>query len=303
MLQAVQQYFRELSEAIGDSWNRFWFTPSSDGRLICLRQIVASFAFVWLLSFTAELTAMFGENGWVSSGAVHRISTDGDLASPTPGFSHLFLLQSPTWLWIWHAVGLAIVGCSVVGVASRYTTPLSLFVVLSYVHRAPMMTTTFETVLCFLLMYVSLGVNSMSFLPWRKSGFRETRHWVTNVALRLIQVHLCAIYLLIAASKIGTSVWWSGDATWYLLTDAQHRLVELEVITGNTYLFNAITHGWLGFELLFPVLVWVRPLRPLVLMLSVVLWVFAAVVTGQVGYCLLMAAASIAFISPQRIGD
>ena len=302
MLRSVQQYLNELFETIGGAWNEFWFTPSHDGRLICLRQLVACFAFVWLLAFTSELTSMFGADGWVSADATHRVATDGDLTNTTPGFSHLFLSQNPTWIWGCHVLGLAIVGAAVVGFASRYTTPLSLIVVLSYVHRASMMATTFETVLCFLLLYVSLGVNSMSFLQWRTSGFVETRTWLTNVALRLIQVHVCAIYVLIAASKLGSSVWWSGDAVWYLLTDSQHRMLRLDVITGNTYLYNAITHGWLAFELLFPVLVWVRPLRPLVLVVSTLLWLFAAVATGQVGYCLLMATANIAFLASRRTG-
>lgn len=294
MIASIGNYFAELTKTFGDGWNRFWFTPTDGRNLIWLRRLVGAFTLVWLASFSFELVDMLGEQGWISTDLVHQATTDGDLNAAAPGFSHLFFTKSNALLWFSHVVCFAIVGSMTIGFALRITTPLSLGVVLSYVHRAPMVTTAFETVLCMLLLYLSL--------LWRETRVQSLRNevaqrsWLNSVVMRLIQLHLCGFYLLIATSKLGTPDWWSGSATWYLLTDAQHRLKNLEFISNSNHFMDAIAHGWVAFELLLPVLIWIRAFRPLLIGVAVVVWCLAAVATGQVGYCLLMAVAHLAFV-------
>lgn len=295
MLRAVVEYWGELVESGGRSWNQFWFTPRSAIPLIWLRQLVGLFALVWLASFSTNLEGMFGETGWISRQVVHEATTGGMLDEPATGFSYLFLIHSRTLLWIAHILSLCVLGLMVFGVALRITTPLSLFVVLSYVHRAPMVTTAFETVMCTLLLYVCLGPSD-SILSLNRRGPDRAVSWLANLAIRLIQAHLCGFYLLIATSKLGTAVWRGGDATWYLATDVQHRLLDLSGLTSSTYLMNAITHSWLLFELLFPVLIWIGKFRPLLVAASTFIWIWTAMATGQVGYSLLMICANAAFL-------
>lgn len=300
MIVAVRQYFETLIESAGNGWNLFWYRPTDGTQLVWLRQIVGVFAFLWLFSFSFELTEMFGENGWVSPQVIHQATTDGDLAKSAPGFSHMFWVTSATGLWICHSTGLVILGALVIGYRPRVTTPLSLLVVLSYIHRAPVIVSTFETVLSMLLLYLCLAPDRRLSLASLRS-FRELQpskcnsSWLSNVCGRLIQVHMCALYLVIATSKLGTPDWWSGLAPATLLLDEHRRLINLETWTNNGYLMDALAHAWVAFELSFPVLVWNRTLRPLFLGIATVVWVFTAMVTGQVGYCLLMAVANLAF--------
>lgn len=298
MLALARNYVTELTETIAVGWNRFWYTPTTGRSLIWLRQLTGAFAFLWLASFSFDLISMFGEHGWISTDVVHQATTDGDLNSTAPGFSHLFLAKSSVLLWITHAVCLAIVAAMVAGFALHITTPLTLLIVLSYIHRAPMITTAFETVLCMLLLYLSLLCTNTSVRSKQVSD--RDASWLNNLVARLIQLHLCGFYLLIATSKLGTPDWWSGSATWYLLTDSQHRLANLEFITDSNHIMDFIAHGWVAFELLFPVLIWLRTLRPLVIAMAIAVWIAAAILTGQVGYCLLMAVAHLAFVSRTR---
>lgn len=298
MLSACRTYPKELIAAIGLAWNQFWFTSRRSAHLILLQHIVGIFAFVWLASYSSELVSMFGQHGWVSRQAVAQMMTDGNSSQFVPGFSHLFLIESAPLLWTSHAIALAVVGLFAIGVASRVTAPLTLLVVLSYVHRAPMMTTPFETILCALLLYLSICPRG-SWFSLRQGS--DESSWMANVVTRLIQIHLCEFYVLIAASKLSTPAWWTGDAVQHLMTDSQHCLADFSSLTSNMYLMNAMTHAWLVFELLFPVLIWIRQLRPLMILLSSLIWLFAAVVSGQVGFCLLMLAANVVFISPDRL--
>lgn len=283
-------------EAIGRGWNHFWYEPHDGACLVWLRQITAAFALWWLVSFTPHLQSMFGANGWVSLEIVHATTTDGNLNKVAPGFSPLFYVPS-TGLWICHFVALAIVAALTLGFKPRVTTPLSLLVVLSYIHRAPLLCGCFETVLCMLLLYLCFAPQQNAWSLWRSRSKTLSPSWLSNVSVRLIQVHVCAFYLLIATSKLGTPVWWSGMATWHLLLDANHRLINLESFAGNDNLMDMISHSWIAFELLFPVLIWVRLLRPLLLVVATILWLVTALITGQIGYCLLMAFANLAFVN------
>ena len=290
MIRAIQNYGNELVDVVGSEWNRFWFTPLQANHLWWLRRVVLVITLLWLLSFSGQLSLVFGNQGWLTLEVVHQTTTDGDLSRTATGFSHLFVGNSPIFLWATHAVAIAVVVAAVAGFHAWLTTPLSLLVVLSYIHRSPMLTTPFETVLCMLLLYLSIG-------PFN-NRHSNTKSWTANLSTRLIQIHLCGLYLLIATSKLGTIVWWTGDASWYLMTDYQHRLIDLSAMTQSTYAMNAITHAWLLFELLFPVLIWVKTLRPLVIFIACTVWAFAALITGQVGYCVLMTIANLAFVDP-----
>ena len=288
---SVQGYLSELTQWIGESWNDFWFTARSATVLLWLQRAVAVLVLLWLISFTFELPAMFGADGWVSRDVVRLIATDGDTSRTAFSFSHLFLVESTWLLYLTHALAIAIVGLAAANVRPRVTVPLTLLVVLTYVHRAPMMTTGFETLACMLLLYLAFG----TFAP------ADRESWVANVAARLIHVHLCGIYLLMATSKLGTAIWWNGDAAWYLFTDTQHRLANLDALSRSTYLLNAVTHAWLLFELLFPVLIWIRKLRPLLLSLSIPYAFLFGISTGQVGLAALLLVANIAFTDVQPI--
>lgn len=301
MIVAVRLYFEELLDKAGTGWNQFWYRPATGWQLVWLRQIVALFAFIWLISFSAELTEMFGSDGWVSTQTIHQTTTGGDLAKSAPGFSHMFLVSSSVGLWVCHVIGLLILGCAVLGYAPRWTTPMSLLVVLSYIHRSTVLVGPFEAVLCMLLLYLCLAPRQRLSLGSLRSPRQLTPEqiepsWTSRISARLIQLHLCAFYLLIATSKLGTIAWWSGMAPVAILLDEHRRLINLESLADSDYLMDAVAHAWVAFELSFPILVWIRLLRPLLLGIAAVVWVLTAFVTGQVGYCLLMAIASLAFL-------
>ena len=160
-----------------------------------------------------------------------------------------------------------------------------------------MVTNQFEAILCMLFLYLSVGSLCVDFRD------RNALSWTSNVVTRLIQVHLCGFYVLIATSKLGSPVWWTGEAAWYLITDVQHRLVDLAVLTNSPFLMNGITHLWLLTELLFPVLIWNRHTRPLMLLLVTISWIWTAFLTGLVAYSLLMFAANLVFVTRDAAGD
>jgi hypothetical protein len=115
-----------------------------------------------------------------------------------------------------------------------------------------------------------------------------------------MQIHLSAIYFLMAIAKLKSPVWWSGTAVWGLLAKPESRLIDLSWLADPrwVYLLNAWTLAIVLFELAFALLIWIKIARPLVLTLAIPLWISTALLTGMTSWALIMLVANLAFASP-----
>jgi hypothetical protein len=276
-------------------------------------------------TLTPDLVRFFGIGGLVPVDVVRALRSPGP---NTPGFpstavSLLEMVISPGELYTVHAIALAVAVLYTVGFYSRTTGILTLIVVLTYIHRGPMLTTQMEHILSMLLLYVSWSPcgEFLSIDAWRRRrgplaaatlAERQAMASVTaNVALRLIQVHLTVIYLMMALAKIndGAAVeggtyhaWWDGEAVWWLAAKPGAPLVDLTGILGQ---FPVLTNFWtlaiVVFELAFVVFVWVPATRLLMLAIAVPMWLSLAVLTGLMPFCLMMLIANLAFFRPETL--
>jgi hypothetical protein len=126
---------------------------------------------------------------------------------------------------------------------------------------------------------------------------------MANISTRLIQVHLSALYLMTGLSKLGSEVWWNGEAGWWLIAQTQTRLVDLSSLREQTFAINALTHGLVLFDLLYGVFIWHRLARPLLIGASVFVWTITAVLTGLVGFACIMIAANLAFVRSDLVAE
>jgi len=320
-------YWQELTHAFGTGWNRFWFTPRDPRAACLLRILVGVVALYYVLSFTTDLVRWFGPNGLLPSDVVARLTTDPQAvnSSVIDRWSYFDLATQPNELLGLHIAGIVVLSLFTLGVFSRVTSVLSALVVLSYVHRAPMITGQFEPVLTMLLIYLCLAPTGacLSLDAWwrgrsasndngkiGKSANAAVPSIMANVAIRLIQVHLAAFYLVIGLTMLGGTLgaeydptWWRGEGMWWLIAKSESRLVDLTFLHGTTptYLVNLWTHAVVALNLACGILIWNRLARPLLLVLAFLSWMALAVVTGLLSYCLIMVVAGLAFVSPERI--
>ena len=117
---------------------------------MCSSDLTGALAFLYVLSFT-DLTTWFGAQGILSEETVRLLRPE------SYRWSYLFRLGESTELWLIHAVGLVILATFTCGLFTRVTSVLSLIVVLSYIHRAPMLTGPLEPTLSMLLCYLAIG--------------------------------------------------------------------------------------------------------------------------------------------------
>lgn len=316
MIQAASRYFTRLAERFGHGWNQFWFTPQDVYALCVVRILTGSFALYYHLSHTADLIRWFGPQGLLPNETVRFITGAGPEASANYEFSFLRFADSPLGLWILHALGFAILFAFTLGWLTRITSVLSLVVLLSYIHRGPMITGLAEPILTMLVAYLCLAPtgsyvsldrwlkdrkNDGSVGPGAIDGVEPIRSTAGAICIRLIQVHTAALYLMMALTKLGGTPWWSGEAMWWLIAQSESRLVDFTFLQDNVYVINIWTHGIVLFELTFGILIWNSTVRPLMLGIAVLMWMSLALVTGLLSFSILMLIASSSFISSETM--
>ena len=321
MATAINQA-KETSSAslrhFGANWNRFWFMPMDVYTLCVIRILTGVIALYFLITFTPDLIHLFG------SGGLLPIEMVKDFRDPIR-VSYFDVLSKPVELYAAHAVGIAIVAAMTLGFYTRVTSVLSLFVVLSYIHRAPMITSQIELVLAMLLFYLCLApvgtrLSVDHWLARRKADGKPKMlddlemagrsSLAATIVTRLMQIHLVLIYLMMALAKLndGSPVdfepyyyhaWWSGEAVWWLAAKPSSSLVDLTgLLTDSMYLVNAWTLAIVVFEIAFVLLIWNRIARPLLLWAAVPMWLSLAVITGLPLFCGAMLVANLAFVGP-----
>ena len=301
-MAAVNEYPRTLAERFGQGWNRFWFTPGDPLPLGVIRVLTAAVALALYLTYLPDLDRFFGPEGLLSHDAVLRLRGD------TPIFSLFDYAATSAQLHAFFWIGAGAIGVFLLGVFTRVTAVLALVAVLSLIHRGPMLARPVDDIVAMLMFYLCLGPcgRTLSLDAWvrrRRTSRLEPAPlpeptWGATVSIRLMQVHLAAIYGAMALSKLKSGVWWDGTAVWGLMARPESRLIDLTMYASPyfDYFINAWTLAIVVFESCFAIFIWNRLARPLLLALALPIWIGTALLTGMVSFALIMLVANLAFV-------
>src|SRR5262249_34826692 len=114
---------------------------------------------------------------------------------------------------------------------------------------------------------------------------------------KLIQIHLVMIYAMAGLAKLQGPSWWTGVALWKTMTTGEFAGLNFTALAAWPIVINVLTHASLLLELLYPVLIWVKLLRPLMLASIAVLHLGIAVTNpGLAEFALVMLSANVAFV-------
>ena len=287
MLSLARNYLVDLVNQVGSGWNRFWFTPSAPQTLSMLRVLTGALALYYVASFGADLVAFFGPGGLIPVDTVLMWTNDF-----VTRFSYFDSIQTAGGLRAAHYTGLVVVGLFTIGFFTRVTSILSLIVLLSYMHRAPMLVTEAEPVLAMLMLYLCIGPSGACFSvdAWlrRRKALQidpaaeppaPAKSTLATIATRLIQIHLAAIFVASGLAMLSTQTWWAGDAVWWIIARPRSSGFWLtRSLSRMPLVFQFLTHVIVAYHLLFPLLVWNRLARPLVLAAGLLIWPLVAII-------------------------
>jgi predicted DCC family thiol-disulfide oxidoreductase YuxK len=315
------RYLTELAGATRNGWIVFFFTPADPTPLGLIRVATGLLAFWSLLVFGIDLHDYFGSTGWADPAAIRAL--EGPWA-----WSFWFMVPDPWLTPVWW-VCLAVLGLFAVGLFSRVTSILGWVIVVSTVRRVPIALYGFDQILSVLLLYLAAtGASGQAvsldcfWRRWRQArtiaasspGSNQDRRLArrfgpgesgvpaatvsANLALRLVQLHLVVIYGMAGLAKLQGPSWWNGTSLWKTMTTGEFVVLDFTALASWPLLINLLTHLSLALELLYPVFIWVRLVRPVLLAGVAALHLGIAVMSpGLTEFALAMLAGNLAFVS------
>lgn len=309
---------RATKFVFGDGWNRFWYTPADAFTLSVLRVLSGMVALWTVLSFGPDLDRFFGPAGMLPVPLVKEVQETA--FERHYRWSYLDYAQSSNTLWVLHWGSVAILAAYTLGLFTRVTSVLGLIAVLSYCHRGPLLTSQFEPILSFVMLYLCVGPSGTYLSLDRWLALRRAKSLPAydaqaqrlllppptsgaNVATRLLQIHIAVVHFMMFLDQLYGDAWWNGLAAYWLSFNTRSALLDFTWLQSNSLvlLANAWTLGVVAYELAFAWLAWKPLARRILLPIGLLVWTSLALLTGLVSFCAMMVIASLAFVEPERM--
>jgi len=284
------------------AWSGFWFTPSDPLPLAVIRiatgLILTWSCAVWLL----DADAFFGDRGWLRPDQVWRVN---DQPWQWSGY---FVASSPTMIRVVAGISLVAAILLTIGLATPLAAVVSFLGLVTAANRAPLNVFGLDDTLGMLLVPLVIGpsgarlsVDRLLAGPGRGRGGEPSIR--ATIALRLLQVHLCVVYLFSGAGKLFGASWWEGTALWGAIANDRYRTLDLRGLAGHPLVVNALTLVTLWWEVSYAALVWPRLTRRLCLALAVLVHLGIGLAMGMMEFGLAMIAANLAFVPASTLSS
>lgn len=314
MNDQVDSPVRNWLRAWGAGWDRFWFAARAPHTLATMRIACgAMLAYVHIV-WASVFSDFMGANAWMSADVVRSLHrTDW-------AWSWLWYTENPVLLVLHQCVAIVASLLMMVGLLTRVAVPLAWWMTLMVCHRLTGALFGLDQVVVMLAMYLMLShCGSVWSLDarWRERYVKSRRsrnfdwsNWLfppaapsiaNNVATRLVQLHLCVIYLFGGLSKMRGEMWFDGSALWYTAVNFEYQSLDITWIGRWRVLVAGLTAVTIFWETFYIALVWPRLTRPIVLGLAVLVHGGIAVALGMVTFGTIMLVANLAFIEPRTL--
>ena len=305
----------DFARTTANGWNRFVFTPADPTPLGLVRVLVGALLFWSLLVYGMDLHGYLGRLGWANLEVVQQFRAERAPSSWSFWFYVPDALLRPVWV-----ACLVVLALFTVGLFSRVTAVLSWLIAVSTAIRSPISVYGFDDIVLTWALYLAVSGASGQAVALDRflARYRRNRaevaqrrkdgRWVApsgvptptvsaNIALRLIQCHLTLIYLISGLSKFQGQGWWNGTAIWGTLAAGEFRLFNLTWLAAYPLVLNAMTHAALVLETAYPVMIWVKPVRPFWIAAVLTMHLAIGLTLGLFEFSLAMVAGNLAFAS------
>jgi hypothetical protein len=297
---------------VWEGWNDFWFAPTNPSTLSAIRVFAGAMLFYTHLVWSFDLRGFFGPNGWLPSQLMtdlHVYINGGAEMGTRANWSYFYHINSPSLLWTVHIAALVVFFFLMIGFFSRTMSVLAYLAAVSYANRVtPGATFGLDKINCMLALYLMLGPCGARYSLdrlWRlrRGAPKDVPPSVgANLAIRLIQLHMCIIYFFSGIGKLQGDSWWNGEAVWISSANFEYQyLIDMTWLAGYPLIVNLLTHVTVFWELTYPALVWPRLTRPWVLMMAVLVHLGIVFAYGMPTFGLVMLIGNLAFVSPDTV--
>ena len=305
-MNAIRSAVLDWLKSLARGWDQFWFTPQPPHTLALIRILGGAMLLYTHLVWTIDLPAFLGPNAWVTR------ETAALLNQPQAGatiyaWSHLAWTDSPAAIWSLHLAALVVFALLTAGAWTRATSILAFLITLSYCHRLTGALFGLDQMNVFIATYLMVGSAGS---VWSVDRWMGTRQGPapqpqpavgTNVAIRLLQLHMCVIYLFGGIGKMRGELWWDGSAVWFAIANAEYQSLDVTWLVHVPWLIALLTHLTVFWETFYCFLIWPRLTRPLCLAMAVAVHGGIALVLGMPTFGLAMLIGNLAFVPPEIV--
>ena len=283
------------------AWNAFWFRPSAPHTLALMRILTGLMVLYSHAVWTLEFDGFIG--GKLLSLDYRPHLFQNPLES-TFAWSHFDWLPAEMWMPA-HILGLLAVVCYIAGWQTKFFSCVTAALVISYANRATGALFGLDQILAFLTLYLAVSNCGGAFsidrwLSSRKHLKRDAAQaspW-NSIATRLIQIHLCVVYLFAGLGKCQGDTWWNGEAIWGALASYEYQTVDMTFMADQMGVVAVVTLLTLFWEVSYAALIWPKLTRPIMLTLAIPMHLGIGICMGMMTFGLVMLIANLSFISP-----
>jgi hypothetical protein len=242
---------------------RFLFAPARATPFAALRIGLAAVLLVQALQIAPALSQLYHHGGMLRGPLLDAF---GPRHMPQLGrvWSTLAIDGAGEWLAL-SVLGALYVGSLVgmlVGWRTRAVTFTAWLLHLVFMMLAPHTNYGADVFASAFLFYSMLGPGGEELSLDRRAGRASGRPRVTNrLLLRVMQLHLCVVYLVSGIEKASGEQWRNGEAIWRSLTTQRYEAFDFSWLAQAPWLATAA--GWmvLVVEIGYAALIWPRATR------------------------------------------
>ncbi|WP_438529552.1 hypothetical protein [Cetobacterium sp.] len=155
----------------------------------------------------------------------------------------------------------------------RWITSLALYILMYFNNELSYLYSNGgDNLLSFICLYM-VFTNSYSYFVLNKSNPIKSKisNLASNLACYSIMIHLCLIYFISFIHKIHSDMWYNGVANYYILNLERYSSPFNYIFSKNIIFIVFSTYFTLAFELFFPILIWNKNFRKILLVSGLLL--------------------------------
>lgn len=309
--------FVRWSKSCLSGWDSFWFTPRLPHTLGLIRIATGLMLLYAHLVLATDLLSFLGAEAWINNDTARQLH-DGAFRDADMARSYLWHLDSPSAIWAHHVFTIVVTACFAAGFLTRVTAPLAVGLQLMYLHRLTGALFGLDQIVTYTAMYLMIAPCGSCFsidarLRRRFADRRDQSRWfrwlfpdasasvAANIATRLLQLHLCVIYLFGGLAKARGQSWWDGTALWFSVGNYEYQSINMTWLAHYPKFTSLLTHLTVGWEIFYCALVWPRLTRPAVLAMAVMVHGGIAMFLGMITFGVMMIVANMIFVRPEWV--
>jgi len=257
--------FRTILSRARDGATAFVSAPASARPVACLRIGLSLVLLAQALAIAGNVLAFYGPHGivqwlvidWAIGPGVPKLSWVADALVPR-GATVNGCVQGMFLVYVGSLAALLVGWRTRWAAAVAWVTHLALK---TTGYASTYGVDLFADIGLFYCVWMPVGHSaSLDLAAGRVSGAPS---WAARLGLRVLQLHLCMVYLDSGIEKALGAQWWNGEAIWRAVTEPAYRTVELGWLASVPWVAQLLCWGTLLVEAGYAFFVWPRRTRKL----------------------------------------